>query len=124
MAYRKLLVPVIGTEAGEAALATAFMAARIWQAHVHGLHVRIDPRDVAPLAGEGLSGAMIEEMMSATERESSERAKGVQAMFARYIASRSRHACPTWWSSPIPRRETTSRRPTPCTPFCSTVAGR
>ncbi len=85
MAYRKLLVPVIGTAAGEAALATAFMAARIWQAHVHGLHVRIDPRDVAPLAGEGLSGAMIEEMMSATERESSERAKGVQAMFARFI---------------------------------------
>lgn len=86
MPYRKLLLPVIGTEAGEAALATAFMAARIWQAHVHGLHVRIDPRDVAPLAGEGLSGAMIEEMMSATERESSERAKSVQAMFARYIA--------------------------------------
>ncbi|WP_291297646.1 universal stress protein [Elioraea sp.] len=86
MPYRKLLLPVIGTEAGEAALATAFMAARIWQAHVHGLHVRIDPRDVAPLAGEGLSGAMIEEMMSATERESSERAKGVQAMFARFIA--------------------------------------
>lgn len=85
MPYRKLLLPVIGTEAGEAALATAFMAARIWKAHVHGLHVRIDPRDVAPLAGEGLSGAMIEEMMSATERESAERAKGVQALFSRYV---------------------------------------
>lgn len=85
MPYRKLLVPVIGSAAGEAAIATAFMAARIWKAHVHGLHVRIDPRDVAPLAGEGLSGAMIEEMMSATERESSDRAKRVQAMFARYI---------------------------------------
>jgi nucleotide-binding universal stress UspA family protein len=86
MAYRKLLVPVIGTEAGKAALATAFMAARLWQAHVHGLHVRLDPRDVAPLAGEGLSGAMIEEMMSATERESQERARAVQAMFAAFIA--------------------------------------
>jgi nucleotide-binding universal stress UspA family protein len=85
MAYRKLLLPVIGTEAGEAALTTAFMAARIWKAHVHGLHVRIDPRDVAPLAGEGLSGAMIEEMMSATERESAERAQGVQALFSRYV---------------------------------------
>ncbi len=85
MPYRKLLLPVIGTEAGEAALTTAFMAARIWKAHVHGLHVRIDPRDVAPLAGEGLSGAMIEEMMSATERESAERAQGVQALFSRYV---------------------------------------
>jgi nucleotide-binding universal stress UspA family protein len=52
---------------------------------VHGLHVRIDPRDVAPLAGEGLSGAMIEEMMSATERESAERAQRVQAVFSRYV---------------------------------------
>jgi nucleotide-binding universal stress UspA family protein len=85
MAYRKLLLPVIGTEAGETALATAFLAARIWKAHVHALHVRIDPRDVAPLAGEGLSGAMIEEMMSATERESAERARSVQAMFMRYV---------------------------------------
>lgn len=85
MPYRKLLLPVIGTEAGEAAIATAFHAARIWKAHVHGLHVRIDPRDVAPLAGEGLSGAMIEEMMSATERESAERARGVQSLFSRYV---------------------------------------
>ena len=41
MPYRKLLLPVIGTEAGEAAITTAFVAARIWRAHVHGLHVRI-----------------------------------------------------------------------------------
>ena len=67
------------------AMRTLASAARIWRAHVHGLHVRIDPRDVAPLAGEGLSGAMIEEMMSATERESAERAKGVQSLFSRYV---------------------------------------
>ncbi len=85
MAYRKLLLPVIGTEAGESALAVAFLAARIWRAHVYGLHVRIDPRDVAPLAGEGLSGAMIEEMMSATEREAAERARKVQALFSDYV---------------------------------------
>ena len=49
------------------------MIARAWNAHVLALHVRVDSRDVAPLAGEGLSGAMIEEMMSATEKESAER---------------------------------------------------
>ena len=70
MAYRRLLVPLTGTAVGEAALATALMVARMWDAHVHCLHVRVDARDVAPLAGEGLSGAMIEEMMAATERES------------------------------------------------------
>src|SRR5574337_2222178 len=85
MAIRRLLLPLTGTAAGEAALATALLIARIWNAHVTALHVRVDSRDVAPLAGEGLSGAMIEEMMSATEKESSERAHAVRAMFERFV---------------------------------------
>ncbi len=86
MAIRKVLLPLTGTAAGEAALSTAMMTARIWSAHVSALHVRVDSRDVAPLAGEGLSGAMIEDMMSATERESSERAHAVRALFDRFAA--------------------------------------
>jgi nucleotide-binding universal stress UspA family protein len=86
MAIRKLLLPLTGTAAGEAALTTALMIARAWNAHVLALHVRVDSRDVAPLAGEGLSGAMIEEMMSATEKESSERAHAVRSMFDRFVA--------------------------------------
>jgi nucleotide-binding universal stress UspA family protein len=86
MAIRKLLLPLTGTRAGEAALATALTIARMWNAHVTALHVRVDSRDVAPLAGEGLSGAMIEEMMSATEKESAERAGAVHAMFDRFVA--------------------------------------
>ena len=86
MAIRKLLLPLTGTAAGEAALSTALIIARSWGAHVTALHVRVDSRDVAPLAGEGLSGAMIEEMMSATEKESSERAHAVRSMFDRFVA--------------------------------------
>jgi len=86
MAIRKLLLPLTGTAAGEAALATALMAAQRWQAHLTALHVRGDSRDVAHMAGEGLSGAMIEEMMSATERESGRRAEAVRAMFDRFVA--------------------------------------
>jgi nucleotide-binding universal stress UspA family protein len=85
MAIRKLLLPLTGTAAGEAALSTCLMIARQWNAHVTALHVRVDSRDVAPLAGEGLSGAMIEEMMSATEKESSERAHAVRSMFDRFV---------------------------------------
>jgi nucleotide-binding universal stress UspA family protein len=87
MAYRRLLLPLTGTAAGEAALATALAVARIWNAHLHCLHVRVDARDVAPLAGEGLSGAMIEEMMAATERESGERAERVRQLFERFAAT-------------------------------------
>ncbi len=87
MAYRRLLLPLTGTAAGEAALATALIVARVWNAHVHCLHVRVDARDVAPLAGEGLSGAMIEEMMAATERESGDRAARVRALFEQFAAT-------------------------------------
>ena len=86
MAIRKILLPLTGTAAGEAALATALMIARRWNSHVTALHVRVDSRDVAPLAGEGLSGAMIEEMMSATEKESNDRAHAVRTMFERFVA--------------------------------------
>jgi nucleotide-binding universal stress UspA family protein len=88
MSIRKLLLPLTGTAAGEAALATALEIARAWGAHVLALHVRVDSRDVAPLAGEGLSGAMIEEMMTATETESLARANAVRAMFEATVAAR------------------------------------
>jgi len=86
MPIRKLLLPLTGTAAGEAALTTALMVARMWDAHLTALHVQVDSRDVAPLAGEGLSGAMIEEMMSATEKEGSQRSAAVRAMFDRFVA--------------------------------------
>jgi nucleotide-binding universal stress UspA family protein len=87
MSIRKLLLPLTGTRDGEAALGTALIVARDWNAHVLALHVRVDSRDVAPLAGEGLSGAMIEEMMAATEVESSERARAVRAMFEAFVTN-------------------------------------
>jgi nucleotide-binding universal stress UspA family protein len=85
MAIRKILLPLTGTAAGEAALTAALMIANQWKAHVTALHVRVDSRDVAPLAGEGLSGAMIEEMMTATEKESSDRAHAVRSMFEHFV---------------------------------------
>ena len=87
MPIRKILLPLTGTAAGEAALATAWCVARNFNAHLEALHVRLDSRDVAPLAGEGLSGAMIEDMMSATETESGQRAVAVRTMFDRFVAA-------------------------------------
>jgi nucleotide-binding universal stress UspA family protein len=87
MPIRKLLVPLTGTHAGEAALATAWMVAEIFGGHLAALHVRVDSRDVAPLAGEGLSGAMIEDMIAATESEAARRADAIHALFDRFAAS-------------------------------------
>ena len=86
MPIRKLLLPLTGAVAGEAAIATALIVARQFNAHLLALHVRADSRDVAPLAGEGLSGAMIQEMMQATEKESGERSSAVRLMFDRALS--------------------------------------
>ena len=86
MAIRKILLVLPGSRAGEAALGTALAIARLWDARLRALHVRLDSRDVAPLAGEGLSGAMIEEMMMSSERDSAGRAQAVHDLFDRVVA--------------------------------------
>ncbi len=81
MEYRKLLVPLSDTACGATALATGFSLARLWRAHLAAMIVAVDSRDVAPLAGEGLSGAMIEDMMRVTERDNAARAARLRALF-------------------------------------------
>lgn len=87
MMYRKLLLPLSDTPCGKAALRTALTVAGIWQAHLAALIVQVDSRDVAPLAGEGLSGAMIEDMIQATERDGHDRTTRLSAMFAQSCAA-------------------------------------
>lgn len=82
MSVRKFLLPVSSSASADAALHTGLMLAKMWNAHLQILHIRTDSRDIAPLAGEGLSGAMIEEMMSASEKESAGRADALRALFA------------------------------------------
>ena len=85
MPIRRIILPLNGTETGHAALATALLVARQFNAHVTALHVRADSREVAPLAGEGLSGAMVEEMMSAAEREMTLRSRQVTSAFEAFV---------------------------------------
>ena len=81
MSVRKFLLPVSSSASAEAALHAGLMLAKMWNAHLQVLHIRADSRDIVPIAGEGLSGAMIEEMMSATERESGSRALSLRELF-------------------------------------------
>jgi nucleotide-binding universal stress UspA family protein len=81
MSVRKFLLPVTSSASGEAALHTGLILAKMWNAHLSVLHIQIDSRDIAPLAGEGLSGAMIEEMMTATEKESGSRVRDIHTLF-------------------------------------------
>lgn len=75
-----ILLPLNGLPTDMAALALGIRLARRFGAHLQALHVGTDSREVAPLAGEGLSGAMVEEMMTVAERDTSRRlvdARGV-----------------------------------------------
>ncbi len=87
MSYRKLLLPLSETRCGVAALHLGLDLAQLWQAHLAALVMQVDARSVAPLAGEGLSGAMIEDMMEATERESVTRAGVLEQVFAEALAA-------------------------------------
>ncbi len=61
------------------------MAASLWSAHLAAIAVRVDSREAAPLAGEGLSGAMIEDMMDAAERDGAEREAVLRSVFAEAV---------------------------------------
>ena len=49
--------------------------------HVQGLHVRVEPSEAIPFVGEGMSGALMQELMEVTERESAVRAAAARSMF-------------------------------------------
>lgn len=81
MSVRKFLLPLSSKASAGGALQAGLLLARMWNAHLEVLHIQSDTREIAPLAGEGLSGALIEDMMSATEQEDSARTKGLQDIF-------------------------------------------
>jgi nucleotide-binding universal stress UspA family protein len=81
MVLRKILVPVDGSETTRSALRAALLVGREFKAHVEALHVRPDPRDAVPLVGEGVSGAMVEELIDLTEKEAERDRRAARAIF-------------------------------------------
>lgn len=69
MSIKSILVPVTGAESDSVALSAAITVARAFDAHVDSLFVKLDPRDAVPMLGEGMSGAMVDEIMRAAEGE-------------------------------------------------------
>lgn len=84
--YRTILACLSDADTASATLGLALLVGRNHAAHVDALHVRIDPSTAIPLVGEGMSGAMVEEMLALAEKQASERAKGIRAQFDRICA--------------------------------------
>lgn len=81
MPIKTILVPLDGTDGAQVVLDAAFAVARHLTAHVEVLHVRADSKNAVPLLGEGMSGAMIEEMIDLAEKEAVTRAHKARSMF-------------------------------------------
>jgi nucleotide-binding universal stress UspA family protein len=81
MGLKVILTSLHGVPSDDAALATALATARKFTAHVDVMHVRADPRTMIPYIGEGMSGALVEEMIASAEQQADERAARVRAAF-------------------------------------------
>jgi nucleotide-binding universal stress UspA family protein len=113
MAIRRLLVPIDGTEPGRAAMALAIAVARRLGSHIDGLHVHIEPIEALPIVGEGVSGALIQELIELTAREATGRAAAAKRIFDEVQAEyqipllKSPHAngASAWWSEVMGRED-------------------
>jgi len=84
MAIKTILAPAI--EGDEAALDVAFTLAKAHQAHVEVLHVSADPKESIAYLGEGMTGAMVEQVLASVERDNAARAAKAKVAFERMVA--------------------------------------
>ncbi len=81
MRIKTILVPLNGLEATSPALEVSLGMARRLDAHVAVCHVALDARDSVAFLGEGMTGAMVEEIMAISEGQAKERGERARALF-------------------------------------------
>jgi nucleotide-binding universal stress UspA family protein len=81
MAYRKILVPLTGTQRENHVLKAAFEMANAFAAHVAGVYIRPDPSEVIPYLGEGISASVIQEIMDAAREAANKQAAIARGAF-------------------------------------------
>jgi nucleotide-binding universal stress UspA family protein len=86
--YRTILACLSDADTASATLGLSFLVGREFAAHVEALHVRPDAASAVPLlGGEGVSGAVVEELLRAADRKAGERAVELRRQFDRLCAS-------------------------------------
>jgi hypothetical protein len=87
MTFVKILAPLTGGPRDGAVLASAFAAAKPFNAHVAALFVRPDATEAVPFYGESVSASVMQEIADASKKASDEASK--LARFALENAARS-----------------------------------
>ncbi|MDA0261093.1 MAG: universal stress protein [Proteobacteria bacterium] len=81
MTIRTVLAPLGSARDSSQHLASAFVLAKRLSAHIDVFHISPDPRDSVAYVGEGVTGAIIEDLMSAAEQEGDARATQSEEQF-------------------------------------------
>jgi len=88
MTLKIVLAVVAGRDSDTATLDVALGVARRFNAHIEALHIKGDPRDAIPFLGEGASGVLIEQIMTAAERDAGTRSSKAKTVFDSWRASK------------------------------------
>ena len=81
MTYASILAPLSDAKVGSSAMDAALLIAKKFSAHLDVLHVTTDPRQIIPYVGEGLSGSLVDEVVSAAATDSGKRQLAAQELF-------------------------------------------
>ena len=81
MAIKTILVPLSGLPGRGRWLDSVVKVARELGAHIEALHVATDPRDSLAYLGEGMTSAVIEDVIAVAEREADERKQQARKVF-------------------------------------------
>jgi nucleotide-binding universal stress UspA family protein len=86
MTPKLILALIDGGPLSDATLEAGFLVATQFDAQLEVLHVRADPATLLPIVGEGMSGAMVEQVMEAMTEAVEGRAQRARAAFDRIAA--------------------------------------
>src|SRR5215475_631339 len=86
MTPKAILALVDGSPLSEATLDTAITVAKNFGAALDVMHVRADPATLVPIVGEGMSGAMVEQVMDAMSKSVDGRAQRARAVYDKAAA--------------------------------------
>lgn len=81
MTIAKILAAASGDPEARAALETAFRLGQRFGAHIEAVNVRRNPRDAVAFMTEGMTGAVIEEIISTAEQDIDKRSQHAQQDF-------------------------------------------
>lgn len=81
-----ILCPLSGAPENLVALDKAYAVAKNLNSHLDVLHVQPEAKESIPLLGEGMSVAMVEDMMGMAEKEATDRAARARQMFDESVA--------------------------------------